>query len=355
MKKFCLILTLIVSIFILFSFSACGYKTVDLTYFNTGVYIATDKDAEKVKQQIKDDLSLIENLLSITKEDSEISKINRLQVGNNLPISPTTKEVFDISKQAFSFTDGAFNPAVYPILKLFKLSADTFDPNLISITPPTTLEIENVKPFTDFSKINLNDGNIYKEFSDVQIDLGGIAKGYAVDKIKTHLEGLDTTSGYISVGGSSIYVFSTKEDLAIKHPNKSQNIISVDSSFIENSPLSTSGDYQKYYTDFNDKSIRYSHIIDMDTCLPITSGMRSVTVIANGNLSNELKSASFTDAISTALCTMDKQSLIEFTKTKLSGFTVFAIYEKDGVKEIISNCPSNLFEILDTEYQAVSI
>ncbi len=353
MKKLSVFLTLIFCVFSMLSLSACGIKTIDLTYFNTGVYIASDLDVDKLKPQIEEDLSKIESLLSISDINSEISAINRMQRGDAFSASIITQEVFEISKRAFDFTNGAFNPAIYPILKLFNLSADTFDANLISITPPTASQIEAVKPFTDFSKINLYYGNFYKNISGIEIDLGGIAKGYAVDLIKDRLS--KTEKGYVSIGGSSIYVFATQENLSIKHPTKAQNIISVDSSYIENSPLSTSGDYQKYYTDVNEKSIRYSHIIDPTTCRPTTCGMRSVTVIANGELSKELKSACFTDALSTALCTMDKPSLIEFTKSKLSGFTVFAVYEKDGVKEIISNCPSDLFEILDSEYLLVSI
>ncbi len=353
MKKLIVFLTLIFCALPTLLFSACGIKTIDLTYFNTGVYIASDLDVEDLKPQIEEDLSKIESLLSISDINSEISAINRLQEGNSFSASIITQEVFEISKRAFEFTNGAFNPAVYPILKLFNLSADTFDANLISITPPTSSQIEAVRPFTDFSKINLNYGNFYKDIKEIEIDLGGIAKGYAVDLIKDRLS--KTEKGYVSIGGSSIYVFATDENLSIKHPSKAQNIISVDSSYIENSALSTSGDYLKYYTDVNDKSIKYSHIIDPITCRPTNCGMRSVTVIANGELSEELKSACFTDAISTALCTMDREKLIEFTKSKLSGFTVFAVYEKDGVKEIISNCPPTLFEILDSEYLLVSV
>lgn len=344
-----ILLPILCSCFALF-LPACGIYTLDLTYFNTGVYIAADKNLDKYKSQIENALSEIESLLSVSDNNSQIFAFNTANVNEQVNVSPITEEIFSAADYAFNFTNGAFNPAVYPALKLYKLSADTFDKNVISIAPPSQTEIDAVKPLTDFSYVKHTEGKLYKTLDGVQIDLGGIAKGYATDKIAEILSQNGNTSGYISIGGSSIYVFSTEENLSVKHPLSGGYILSVNNALIKNAPLSTSGDYERYYTDINDKNLKYSHIIDSKTCTPANTGIHSVTVIANGNLPKEQKSACFTDALSTALCTMEKTELINFIKNKLSEFSVFAVYEKDGVKEIISNRPSEDFDILDEEY-----
>lgn len=351
-RKF--LLPILCSAFALF-LPACGFYTLDLTYFNTSVYVAANGKLENYKGKIENTLTEIENLLSVSSANSEITAFNAANANEAVNLSPVTEEVFSAALYANEFTKGAFNPAIYPALKLYKLSADTFDKNVISISPPAETEIESIKPNTNFAFVKNENGKLYKTQSGVEIDLGGIAKGYATDKIVEILSNSGIDKGYVSIGGSSIYVFETEENLSIKHPLKNGYIISVNSSLTKNSPLSTSGDYERYYTDVNDKNLKYSHIIDSKTCKPANTGIHSVTVIANGNLSKTQKSACFTDALSTALCTFTKTELIDFIKNELTEFSIFAVYEKNGVKEIISNRPLNEFEILDGEYSFIPV
>jgi thiamine biosynthesis lipoprotein len=152
------------------------------------------------------------------------------------------------------------------------------------------------------------------------------------------------TGGYINIGGSSIYVLDFKDGLSIKHPRKTgENILKVNANIIKNSPLSTSGDYVRYYLDNNGN--RYSHFIDVATGKPSNTGFSSITVIANG--ADEKSTATFTDMLSTALMLMQKQELIDFVNTHLSNFTIFAVNDE----EIITNADKKDFTLIDANYK----
>lgn len=339
---------------VVFSFSLfCGlfacdtYSVLDFTCFNTEVYIAVKgKISAETENSVKDDLKSLENSLSV-KGDGEISAFNSSAAGTVLPLSENAYSIALKSKELYGFTDGLFNPAVLPLLRLWKLSSDTFDNNLITITPPSGENISDVLPLCDFNKITVESGAITKSDNDACVDFGGITKGYAADTAKNILSAAGVKKGYISVGGSSIFVFETEEDLSVKHPRKSgEYIFTVDKILIKNSPLSTSGDYIKFYTDINGK--RYSHIVNGFTGYPADTGIISATVIAGESAEDSIRSAYATDAISTALMLMDKEKAVSFIKEKLNGFYVFIVYEKDGVKQIISN--SEKIKIIDSDY-----
>lgn len=358
MKHFVKILSIItVAIIAAFSFSGCGYSSYYYDYFGTEIYVSVNGSLEnELETAIKERLSLLDDTLSLTKENSVISKFNAAESGYGVEFTNDAKALFSLSKELNDFTGGKFNPTVYPLLKLWRLSSDTFDKNVISIVPPTNEEIQSVMPFIALNSICEKDGNFYKTANGVTLDFGGIAKGYAADKIYADLTQAGFTEGYISAGGSSIYVLSVKENLTVKHPRKSNaKILSVNNELIKNSPLSTSGDYERYYTDRDNGEIRYSHIINPLTGRTADSGFCSVTVICSKTAPALLRSAAATDALSTALMLMEKDEFSDFVKQNLSGVTVFGVYDKAGVKQIYTNATAADFTVLDGDYETVLI
>ena len=338
----------------IFSFALFGglfacdlYSVMDFTCFNTDVYIAVKGNLNsETDNNIRSVFSDLENLLSLNK-NGDVQSFNSSNANETTVFNNDAYNVAVKAKELYSFTDGLFNPAVLPLLRLWKLSSDTFDANLITINPPSAEEIAAILPLCDFSKITFLNGALKKTESGICLDFGGIAKGYAVDMAKDILSEAGLKDGYISVGGSSLYAFSTEEDLSVKHPRKTgEYIFTVDKNLIKNSPLSTSGDYMRYYTDISGK--RYPHIINGFTGYPADTGIISATVIAGENAESSLRSACATDAISTALMLMEKEKAESFIKEKLNGFYVFLVYEQGGEKGIISN--TDKINITDAEY-----
>lgn len=333
--------------------ASCGqgesYSSTSFTCFNTEVYVSVKGELdEQTKNEIKTTLFDLENKVSLTRDSSDMKKFNE---NSSVTVSDQTAYLISRAKECFDLTLGKFNPAVLPLLDLYRLSSSTYETHYIRYSPPLEIYISDVLTLCDFNSVTLDQENkvLSKSKEGVRIDLGGITKGYAVDLIKDILSSKGLLEGFINVGGSSIYVLDYDKNLSVKHPRENgKYILSIDCKNIKNSPLSTSGDYVRCYID--DDGNRYSHIIDSKTGKTVNTGFSSVTLIANGDIQGNKKSALFTDAISTSLMLMEKEEMINFVKDNLIGFTVYAVYEKDGTRQIITNADEGFYSIVDASY-----
>ncbi len=356
MKKLSKILSIILSVAFCFAFSSCAKNnSLDLYYFNTQIHISTRSKSisNDNKEKIKSLFSSLEKEFSVGNNNSVINKFNELSVGQSTEISERVTAVLNLANDCYNFSDGKFNPAVFPLVKLWG-----FYPNypILNFTPPTDEQIlQTTSNFTiDFSKVKIDtDNNTIVKTCEIQIDLGGILKGYALDECAKILKESGHTDGYISIGNSSVYILGT-ETLGIKHPRPTQNlknIISVNVEGQKNLAVSTSGDYQKTYT-YNGKT--YSHIIDGRTGKPAQTGIVSATLISNKI------SGGMLDGLSTALSlcshTADKTdtelfSLINKVLSLDSECKIFIIFIDGENKILLTNQKQGEdFTLLDNEY-----
>ena len=235
-----------------------------------------------------DEIKRIENLLTKYNPDSEISKLNKL---GKLNVSPDTFYVIKKAKEFWQETDGAFDITVAPLVDLWGFT----DKNYIV---PGEGKIKETLRFIGSDKIILNDKDnvIEFEFPEIKIDLGAIAKGYALDCAVKKLKENNIKSCLIDAGGQ-IYALGDKFGhpwkIAIKNPH-SNDI--TDYLELKNQSVATSGDYEQYF--INHKK-RYSHIFNPKTGYPANSGIVSVTVIAPDGLT--------ADALATAVFVLGKE------------------------------------------------
>lgn len=350
-------------VFFALLFSACGlygctatWQEIQSVRFNTDVYIAVKGQPIAQKDEILSYLKALETMLEVDG-DSCVAKFNVSTA--NLPVAITEEcaELFALSSRYYALTQGKFNIAVRPVSKLFKLTSDTYDG-----TPPepfpTATQTDALKSAINLENINLDYSKktLSKTVNSAQIDFGGIAKGYAVDKVTAILTQAGYSEGYINIGGSSLYIFSTQENLSIKHPRKNgEFIISVSNKLTRNTPLSTSGDYERFYMK-NGK--RISHIIDGISARPLETNIVSATVMG--------VSATLTDALSTALCCfthypndINASPLIAFAKQLLlseeyKNLCFFIIYDDGNIKQLLTNKKQGEdFTLLDKDYMVV--
>ena len=323
----------ILVLFFSFSAFACGnaYSSARFTAFNTDVYVAVRGIlTDGQKDTIYNYLSVAENEFSASVENSFVHAFNDAAENQSVPASDAAIEVLKIAKQANAQTLNAFNPAVYPLVKLWKLSSDTFTADSDVFSPPPSLAVDALKLHTDFSGVIIDDeqNTVSKTDEELKIDLGGLVKGYAADNIYKLLKEWGYDWGYVSVGGSSLYILDA-EQLTIRHPRDaaSENgIVKIFGSDLKDKPLSTSGDYERFYIS---DGVRYCHIISPFTGAPVQTGFASVTVLGG--------SACLSDALSTALCAFERDALVEFVRERLYSFDVYAVYIRDGVNQIITN------------------
>ncbi len=347
MKKFFIyLLTLCLLLTCSISFTGCG--EVNITYskifFNSKVRIVVKGTSNKLscEEEITSSLAFLDNTFSLSKASSLTNRFNNLNI-EDAPISLTEEEtrVFNSIYQLNTLHE-KFNITIYPLVELWGLGA-----NSSPITElPTENEINNALSKVGSNKIIYNEENktLTKTENGVKIDFGGILKGYAVDLISNILAENGYEEGYISIGGSSISILNSNSSLSIVHPeNVNNNILKIESQLVKNTKISTSGTYRKYF-ELND--IVYSHVLDINTGKPIDTGFTSVTLIGNNGAK--------TDVLSTALLTLNKQELISYFNQNLSNYTIFAVYNKNGEKKVLTNLEEG-FTLLDTTYQIEKI
>lgn len=351
-KTISVFLTLILS-FCAVAFSGCsGNKVLTFSAFGTFIYVQSNdkKISSKTEEQLIDLFSSLDEEFSLSKENSLINLFNGAETGSTTRISPRFREVFNTCVNMYEFTNKTFNPSIVPLLDLWQFS----NYKVLNFSPPTQEQIDIALAKCDFSSITLVEDGLTKT-KDVKLDFGGILKGYAVDLALEILRNAGHEKGFISVGNSSLALLGVNE-LSIIHPSATnKNIISVDCKNNLFQTLSTSGDYERFY-DYN--GVRYSHIIDARTGYTATTGITSATLIGISGIES--------DALTTALCATshnptdftnsDLVNLLKQIETHYSGVEFYVVYNKDGVKQILTNKKQGEdFTLLDTEYSVKNI
>ncbi|MBI5143869.1 MAG: FAD:protein FMN transferase [Candidatus Omnitrophica bacterium] len=242
-----------------------------------------------------EEIERIERIFSTYKEDSDISRINRLKPDEALKVQD---EVFDLIEESIEFnkkTRGAFDITVKPLVDLWN-GAKT--KNVI----PTDEQIKNALARIGSQDIILDrvHSTISFKKEGMALDMGGIAQGYATDRAIRILKENGIEDAIVNLGGD-MYCLGrkSKADLwkvGIQHPRK-KNELYLEIK-LEDKAINTSGDYEKYFM-LNGK--RYSHIIDPRTGYPIGDKTVSATIIAADCTS--------ADALATALCVLGQEGM----------------------------------------------
>ena len=251
--------------------------------------VADQLPPDDLSQQIDRLLSKVDSSMSTYKNESEISRFNRLSVGQTQKISSEFAEVVRISQKIWHQSNGAFDPTIGPLVDLWG-----FGPVDREGQVPSSESIEQVLSNVGFESIVLEDLTLSK-LAPVALDVSAVAKGYAVDLVANHLEMLALPDYLVEIGGE-IRVSGTNPDgqpwrIALEQP---QLFAAVDRVIeISDIAIATSGDYRNY---FEKDGVRYSHTIDPRTGMPIRHKLASVSVIA--------ESCAEADAWATALSVM---------------------------------------------------
>ncbi len=226
--------------------------------------------AEQAIDAVLDEMRLVDTNMSTYKPDSEISRVNAHAADGAMPIS---RELFDLLVTAADYsqiTDGAFDITYASVGYLYDFRKHV---------RPDEKTIDKALPAVNFRHVLLDATQQTVRFSQpgVRIDLGGIAKGYAVDRGIEILKGRGFTHAYVSAGGDSRIVgdrFGKPWIVGIRDPRKGEGEV-ISRIPLVDAAISTSGDYERF---FDENGVRYHHIIDPHTGHS-ASKVRSATVI----------------------------------------------------------------------------
>jgi thiamine biosynthesis lipoprotein len=224
----------------------------------------------------------LEELLSNYRPESEWSRMNRAAADNPVRVS---KELFDLLAACQRYSensDGAFDITVGPLMKIwgFYKGSGRF---------PHRAEIRGAMGRIGYKKVELNAQAQTVRFlrPGMELDPGGIGKGYAVDRMAEILTEAGVEAALITAGSSSIYAIGAPPGdargwhVAIRHPkDPSKTVADV---YLRNESMATSGNYEKF---FLARGRLYSHIMDPRTGYP-AQGMLSVSVLAPRAIDSE--------------------------------------------------------------------
>jgi thiamine biosynthesis lipoprotein len=223
--------------------------------------------------------SRIEQLLSKYLQTSEISKLNRL---GKLKVSADTFYIIKKSQEFWLKTSGAFDITVAPLVDLWGFTNQEFQ-------VPNDDKIRDVLKLVGSDKIILHEKDNMVEFKipGMKIDLGAIAKGFALDCAVKKLRERNIDSCLINAGGQ-VYAlgdkFGQSWKIAIRGASKSEIAGTLE---LKNKSASTSGNYEQF---FFKNGKRYCHIIDPRSGYPTDAQITSVTIIANQGLTADVLS-----------------------------------------------------------------
>ncbi|WP_462272777.1 FAD:protein FMN transferase [Methanohalophilus sp.] len=253
------------------------------------------------------------NLLDSYNSSSEIYILNE-----NKEIENASDDIIYVIERGIYYSqisDGAFDITIKPLLDLW---ASKFGPDKPNV-PPSEKEINNILSLVNSSNITINDNTITIG-KNMGITLGGIAKGYAVDRAIVSLQENGIDNGFVNAGGDGRYIGEKPDgqewSIGLQDPDKKKEpITTIDA---RNIAVATSGNYERYYN----KSASVSHIADPRTGYPV-SHMMSATIIA--------PTAMEADALATTVFVMKEEKGLEMIE-KLEGVECLLI---NSEKEII--------------------
>lgn len=260
--------------------------TVDLFAMDTYMQVtAYGKNANKAVEQAKKRINQLDGMLSTGKKESEVSKLNSEKT---LTLSEDVGNIMERSLEIYKSTKGVFNPAIYPVMQAWG-----FDTKKYKV--PSKENLQATLKNTDASKIKYNKSSRVATFENkkMEIDFGGIAKGYTSAAVMMIFKDCGVTSGLVSLGGN-VQALGSKVDgsswkVAIQNPDSEENYLGVLN--IKNKAVITSGGYERY---FEKNGKVYHHIIDPATGYPANAGLKSVTIVSeDGTLADGLSTSLF--------------------------------------------------------------
>jgi len=258
-----------------------------------------------------EEIERIDNLLSTYKQGSETSLLNK----EGFLESPGDDLIYNLERSAYysKISNGAFDITVKPILDLYSYTFSEMG------RAPDEIEINNTLDLIDYSNIIINNNSITLK-KGMQITLGGIAKGYAIDKAIGVLKQNGVKHALVNAGGDMMAIGNKgNEDwrIALENPRDKEEYITI--IYLDDMAVCTSGDYERYFDD----SKKFHHLVDPRTGYS-ASELISVTIIANKAID--------CDGISTSVFVLGREKGLELVESLDGVEGLLITREKEIVK-----------------------
>ena len=257
----------------------------------------------------------VEKTCNIFDPESELAKLNASAADEPFACSDLLWDVLGHARAFHRDSGGLFDVTIDPLMKLWGFHRQRE-------TLPSAEEIEEAKRLTGLDKVVFDDEKHTVKFTvpGMSINLGGIAKGYALDRAADAVRGFDVNTGWIEIGGNILALPKKpgggKYAAGIRNPFNKEELLGRTT--LGDAAISTSGNYERYVV-IDGK--QYAHIINPATGLPV-EGMDSVTVIVPAG--KKIPPGVASDAISTSIFIAGPDAVAEWMK-KFPGLRVLIV------------------------------
>jgi thiamine biosynthesis lipoprotein len=292
-----------------------SYETRFEAMGTRGRFQAVAPDAAGAQRMFKDALrqvQMLEALMSTYRPESEISRLNQLGAQRPVEVSKHTLAVLQKAVEVARLTNGAFDVAYAPLRTLWHRAEQEG-------RVPAPDAIRKTLEAVGWKKLAIEGNQVRFSVPGMEVDLGAIAKGYAVDLAAQTLQQDGATSGIVDIGGN-LRLFGApprggKWSVLVNPPPGATEQIVLG---LPPCGVATSGDYERY---FAVGGKRFSHIMDPRTGWPVAD-MPSVTVVA--------ADATMADAIGTGVSVLGEKEGIALIETMPEVQCMVMVRQSDG-------------------------
>jgi len=247
------------------------------------------KAPEKILLQAADIAHDIEKKLSAYQDDSELSRINKNAGKNSVKCSPLTRDIIKIALEVSEATDGVFDPTI-GCLTQKGYGFGTDKEKLL-----TKADKKRLQSFVNYKEVEVTEDSVFLKKEGMALDLGGIGKGYAGDKIIEFLKSKGVKAALVSVGGE-IYTYGKTWHVGIQHPRQERLHAQITTTS-KDTLVTSSGDYERFIKDPS-----HNHILN-------PSSAQSANLYSSLTLISNSVDAGRMDAFNTALFQMTQEEI----------------------------------------------
>jgi len=247
-------------------------KSIMGTYLRITLHGIEEARAESLAETAFDQIRRVNDLMSIYRSDSEFSVLNRAAGAESVSISAETIYLLSKSKQYHEITAGTFDPSIGPLMELWHLREKG--------NVPTEQEIDSTLALIGLDGLYIDETRNRAYITEgMELDSGGIAKGYAVDLALASLRQSGVSGAMVDLGGNIGLVGHGPSEngywrIGIRNPIAREEMIAVLQ--LKDVTTATSGQYEQY---FIHEGKRYGHLLDPRTGRP-ADALLSTTIIS---------------------------------------------------------------------------
>lgn len=303
---------------------------IKVTLYNGG--------SEEILDKVFDRIVEIENLVSINKENTELTNLNENAGIKPVKLSETSYDIIKKGIHYSQISQGGYDVTIGPLVKLWSIG-------LPEAKVPNNDEIEKTIKTIDYSKVIMNDETkeVFLSEPNMMLDLGSIAKGYVADEVASMLKEENVDQAIIDLGGN-IYALGLKNGdtnwkIGIQNPFDSRGEV-VGVLEVSNKSVVTSGIYERF---IEKDGVKYHHILNPKTGYPFETSIAGVSIVSDKSID--------ADALSTLVFTKGVEEGLEFVESLENIDAIFItndkeVYTTSGLKDN--------FKILNDEFKLLN-